>query len=147
MKALTAITDDQRIAIKEAIRKAELRTSGEIRVFFEDHSEDGPLNRAAFIFDELGMNKTALRNGVLIYIAFVDRKFAIIGDAGINERVGASFWDDIKAKMLQNFSAGKIADGIIEAISASGEALARYFPFERNDSNELSDDVVFGSKL
>lgn len=147
MKALTAITDDQRIAIKEAIRKAELRTSGEIRVFFEDHSEDGPLNRAAFIFDELGMNKTALRNGVLIYIAFVDRKFAIIGDAGINERVGAAFWDDIKAKMLQNFSAGKMADGIIEAIGASGEALARYFPFERNDSNELSDDVVFGSKL
>lgn len=147
MKALTAITDDQRIAIKEAIRKAELRTSGEIRVFFEDHSEDGPLNRAAFIFDELGMNKTALRNGVLIYIAFVDRKFAIIGDAGINERVGAAFWDDIKAKMLQNFSAGKMADGIIEAIGASGEALARYFPFERNDSNELSDDVVFGSKI
>ncbi len=147
MKALTAITDDQRIAIKEAIRKAELRTSGEIRVFFEDHSEDGPLNRAAFIFDELGMNKTALRNGVLIYIAFVDRKFAIIGDAGINERVGAAFWDDIKSKMLQNFSSGKMADGIIEAIGASGEALARYFPFERNDSNELSDDVVFGSKL
>jgi len=147
LKALTAITDDQRIAIKEAIRKAELRTSGEIRVFFEDHSEDGPLNRAAFIFDELGMNKTALRNGVLIYIAFVDRKFAIIGDAGINERVGAAFWDDIKAKMLQNFSAGKMADGIIEAIGASGEALARYFPFERNDSNELSDDVVFGSKI
>ncbi|MBL0072880.1 MAG: TPM domain-containing protein [Bacteroidetes bacterium] len=147
MKALTAITDDQRIAIKEAIRKAELRTSGEIRVFFEDHSEDGPLNRAAFIFDELGMNKTALRNGVLIYIAFVDRKFAIIGDAGINERVGAAFWDDIKSKMLQNFSSGKMADGIIDAIGASGEALARYFPFERNDSNELSDDVVFGSKL
>ena len=123
-----------------------MRTSGEIRVFIEDHSEDGPLNRAVFIFSQLGMNKTALRNGVLIYIAIVDRKFAIIGDAGINERVGSAFWDEIKSNMTGHFKEGKFADGILGAVEASGEALAKYFPYERNDSNELSDEIVFGSE-
>jgi uncharacterized membrane protein len=146
LEALKVITDEQRALIKDAIRKAEMRTSGEIRVFIEDHSEDGPLNRAVFIFSELGMNKTALRNGVLIYIAIVDRKFAIIGDAGINERVGAAFWDEIKSNMTEHFKEGRFAEGIENAVAASGEALARYFPFERNDNNELSDEIVFGSE-
>ena len=146
MEALKVFTDEQRALIKDAIGKAEMRTSGEICVFIEDHSEDGPLNRAVFIFSQLEMNKTALRNGVLIYIAVVDRKFAIIGDAGINERVGPAFWDEIKSNMTGLFKEGKFTEGIVGAVAASGEALAKYFPHERSDNNELSDEIVFGSE-
>jgi uncharacterized membrane protein len=92
------------------------------------------------------MDKTDLHNGVLIYVAFTDRKFAIIGDAGIHEKVGDSFWDGIKEKMAEQFKAGNIGKGLTEAIDASGKALATFFPYAHGDKNELSDDIIFGDK-
>ncbi|MBL0340407.1 MAG: TPM domain-containing protein [Bacteroidetes bacterium] len=130
--------------IKAAIGAAEKRTSGEIRVFIEDSAEDGPLDRAAFLFNKLGMDKTNLRNGVLIYVAFVDHKFCIIGDSGINQKVGATFWNAIKEKMIGHFKENRIAQGLLEAIVDSGEALAKYFPYAAADRNELPDDIMFG---
>ncbi|HMT28389.1 MAG TPA: TPM domain-containing protein [Bacteroidia bacterium] len=144
MEAYKVISPEEREQLKAAIGKAEKRTSGEIRLFIEDHSEDGPLDRAAFLFNQLKMNTTELRNGVLIYVAFVDRKFSIIGDKGINEKVQADFWDEIKKKMLNHFREGRITNGLLEAIHESGEALAKHFPFNKGDSNELSDDIIFG---
>ena len=141
---LKAITPGEIAEMKAAVEKAEKRTSGEIRVFIEDRSADDPLDRAAYLFQKIGIGKTGLRNGVLIYVALVDRKFSIIGDKGIHEKVGTDFWDAIKEKMTMHFKSGNISEGIRVAVQDAGEALANYFPYTSGDRNELSDDIMLG---
>ena len=99
MKAESLFQEADRIRIREAVTNAELETSGEIRVFMEDECKDNVLDRAAFIFAQLEMNATELRSGVLIYLAVDDRKFCIIGDAGIHQKVGNNFWEEITTEM------------------------------------------------
>ncbi len=130
--------------IRQAVKAAELNTSGEIRVHIESRCKINELDRAAHVFALLKMHKTELRNGVLIYLAVNDKKFAIIGDAGINSVVPTDFWESIKELMKAKFSAGYFAEGIIDAIMASGEKLKAFFPHLSNDVNELSDDISFG---
>ena len=89
------------------------------------------------------MHKTKLRNGVLIYLATVDRKFAIIGDRGLNKVVPANFWDDTKEDMLQHFKFGNLVEGIVNGLKISGEHLEKFFPHHDGDANELSDDIAF----
>jgi uncharacterized membrane protein len=132
--------------IKQAIMNSELDTSGEIRVHIESVCKGDVLDRAAYIFKKLGMSKTAQRNGVLIYLAVRNRKFAIIGDQGIHAKVPADFWDTIKLKMLDYFREGKFSDGLIYAITESGIHLKKYFPHKKDDINELPDDISFGNK-
>ncbi|MBE0662049.1 MAG: TPM domain-containing protein [Bacteroidales bacterium] len=137
-------TQEQQDKILLAIRGAELDTSGEIRLHIENKCPDDVLDRAAYIFDKLQMQKTLLRNGVLIYLAIENRKFAILGDAGINGVVPENFWDDIKSGMLSHFREGKFTEGLVEAISRAGEQLKKHFPYQKDDVNELPDDLSFG---
>lgn len=131
--------------IVEAIRSAELATSGEVRVHIESRcEEDNPLDRAAWIFQELGMEKTALRNGVLVYVALKSRQFCIIGDAGINSVVPADFWDSAKDLMLKEFAQGHIAQGIASGINRVGVLLKEKFPYQDDDVNELPDAISYG---
>jgi uncharacterized membrane protein len=132
------------LIIKAAIENAELDTSGEIRVHIENMCKADVLDRAAFVFRQLGMEKTALRNGVLIYFAIKHRKFAIIGDKGINSVVPQGFWDDIKNNMASSFSRNEFQTGLCTAIAAVGEHLKKYFPHRNDDVNELADDISFG---
>jgi len=92
------------------------------------------------------MSKTEQRNGVLIYLAVRNRKFAIIGDTGIHHAVPDDFWDNIKSRMLDFFRDEKFCDGLIYAITESGVHLKKYFPFKKDDINELPDDISFGNK-
>ncbi len=130
--------------IKQAILNAELDTSGEIRLHVENNCPGDVLDRAAFIFDKLGMRNTAQRNGVLIYLSINHRKFAIIGDSGINSKVPENFWDAIKDKMLVKFRNSEFAQGLIDAISKAGEQLKKYFPHQSDDVDELSNEISFG---
>jgi uncharacterized membrane protein len=132
--------------IKQAIMNAELDTSGEIRVHIESVCNGDVLDRAAWVFKKLGMADTQLRNGVLIYLAVRNRKFAIIGDVGINTVVPKDFWDNIKMKMLDYFREGNFCEGLIYAITESGKHLKQYFPYKKEDVNELPDDISFGNK-
>ncbi|MEI7981242.1 MAG: TPM domain-containing protein [Bacteroidota bacterium] len=130
--------------IKEAIMSAELDTSGEIRVHVENSCSGDVMDRTAFVFKQLGMNKTALRNGVLIYLAIKNRRFAIIGDKGIHAVVPENFWDDIKSDMLEHFRNDRFKDGLVQAILNAGIHLKKNFPRAKNDINELSDEISFG---
>jgi len=136
-------SESEKQTIMAAIARAEMRTSGEIRVHMERKCKEDVMDHAAFIFSELGMHKTAERNGVLIYLSWEDRKFAIIGDAGINARVGQGFWDAAKEAMLGLFKQGKIVDGIVAAIDMAGVQLAAFFPRQQSDTNELTDEISF----
>jgi len=144
MKPSEFFSNEDKLEITRAIQEAELNTSGEIRVHIESKCKGDALDRAAYIFKELNMHKTELRNGVLFYMAIDDRKFAILGDAGINAVTPQNFWDDIKDVVFENFNMGKFAQGISEGILMAGEALNYNFPYQDDDVNELSDDISFG---
>jgi len=130
--------------IRQAVMLAELDTSGEIRVHIEKNCAGEVMDRAAFIFKSLDMHKTKDRNGVLIYLAVDTRKFAILGDAGINTKVPESFWDEIKHEMLNHFRESEFTHGLCTAILKAGEQLKKHFPYYMGDVNELSDEISFG---
>lgn len=140
---MAVFTDEEQGRIRVAVENAEKNTSGEIRVCVEKTCGEEVLDRAAKYFYQLDMDKTKLRNGVLIYLATVDRKFAIIGDAGINQVVPETFWDDTKNAMLEQFKYGKLVEGICTGLEMAGEQLKKYFPHLDDDSNELPDDIAF----
>lgn len=136
----------QQKEIISAIEEAEKNTSGEIRVHIEKKCNEDVLDHAAFIFDKLEMQKTALRNGVLIYLAVEDKKLAILGDAGINLKVPQGFWEEIKNVMITNFKEGKFTEGLSKGIILAGEQLKKHYPYDKeNDENELSNEISFGS--
>ena len=127
--------------IVHAIVEAEKNTSGEIRVHIEEHTEKSPLERAQEVFFELKMDETQDRNGVLFYVCVSDKKFAIIGDKGINEAVESDFWDCTKDTVIANFKEGNFKKGLVEGILRAGERLKKYFPFQSDDTNELSNEI------
>jgi uncharacterized membrane protein len=143
MKASSFFSKEQQAQILAAVKEAEMETSGEVRVHIESSLRDDVLDRAAWLFKKLGMDKTAERNGVLFYLAVNDRKFAIIGDAGINAKVPPGFWDDISELLKTNFKEGKFTEGLSEGILLAGKHLKIHFPHKQDDVNELADEISF----
>jgi uncharacterized membrane protein len=130
--------------IVAAIRDAEMKTSGEVRVHVQPSVTADIRTYAERTFERLGMTKTALRNGVLLFIATKDHRFVILGDRGIDEKVPAGFWDEIAAKLTIRFKNGEFTDGIVEAIAAAGDQLKHFFPRATGDVNELTDEISRG---
>lgn len=143
MNASSFFSKEQQDHILASVKEAEKETSGEIRVHIETSLKGEVLDRAAWIFNKLGMNKTAERNGVLFYLAVEDRKFAIIGDAGINAKVAPGFWNDISEHFVKRFKEGKFAEGLSEGIILAGKQLQIHFPCMTDDVNELPDEISF----
>ena len=132
--------------IEKAIVEAEKNTSGEIRVHLVKRCLGDPYQEAIKTFEKLKMHETSLRNGVLILLSFKDKKLAILGDKGINEKVPQDFWEDIKNEMISHFKLDNFVNGIAEGIVKSGEQLKKYFPYKDDDINELSNEVTFEKK-
>lgn len=139
-------TDEHKAGIKRAIEVAEMNTSGEIRVHLENSCKTDLFDRAADIFAKLEMHKTKLRNGILFYVAVNDRKFAIIGDVGINQKVPTGFWDETKETVLKYFRMNQIPEGLMEGIRMAGEQLKEQFPYEMGDVDELTNEISYGSR-
>jgi len=136
-------SEEAKKRIVEEVKKAEKQTSGEIRVHIENNCKADVMDCAAFIFKKLEMHKTKLRNGVLFYLAVKDKKFAILGDAGINAVVPDNFWEEVKDKMKAEFKGQHFAEGLIQGIRMAGEKLKEFFPYQEDDVDELSDDISF----
>jgi len=139
-------TDNQKEEIKQAIMNAELETSGEIRVHIENKCKGDVIERASYVFKRLEIHKTELKNGVLFYLAIKNRKFAVLGDVGINKVVPEDFWDQVKFDMLNHFRNEEFTDGLVEAITTVGSHLKKHFPYQSDDVNELTDEISFGDK-
>ncbi len=138
-------SEEQRKAIVQTISDAEAMTSGEIRLHVEERCKpENVLERATEIFFQLKMNETAHQNGVLLYIAYDDHKFAIIGDKGINDLVPATFWDGTKEVMREHFKRNEFYEGVVFAIREAGFHLKQYFPLKDNDKNELPNEISEG---
>ena len=138
------LTAQEQTLVAQAISAAEKNTSGELRVHMEKVCTKDPVQRAIAVFEKLGMHQTAARNGVLIYVATESAQLAIIGDKGINELVPENFWDSTRDLMITHFKTGQITEGLCAAIAEAGKQLAKYFPYEDNDQNELSNEISFG---
>ncbi len=129
-------------AIVSEIKDAESRTSAEIRLHIGKLLIDNnALETAKFIFTKTGMDNTIERNGVLIFISLKERKFAILGDEGINKKVGENYWADIKNEMQVLFENQRIIEGLTHGIKKIGEKLALHFPPGIENPNELSDEI------
>jgi uncharacterized membrane protein len=124
-----------------AIQSAERQTSGEIRIHVQRRAGPNLRMFAEKTFERLGMTKTSLRNGVLLFIATEPSQFVILGDSGIDQKVPKGFWDDIAAKLTIRFKNGQFTDGIVEAITAAGDHLKQFFPRIAGDVNELPDEI------
>ncbi|MFZ4106981.1 TPM domain-containing protein [Flavobacterium sp.] len=138
------LSKEEELEVVEAIRLAEQNTSGEIRVHIEKETSIAPINRAVEVFNLLNMENTQERNGVLIYVATKSKQFAICGDQGIHDKVTDAFWDSTKDIMLQNFKNGNNKLALVEGISKAGEQLKSYFPYQKEDVNELSNEISKG---
>lgn len=138
-----SISESDKIAIQEAIRCAEELTSGEIRVHIDQNCKGNPLELAIQVFNKLKMQATKERNGVLIYLSFKDKKLAILGDIGIDEKVGSDFWTSTKDQLILDFKNNQFREGITNAVIEVGKRLKEYFPHQADDSDELSNEITF----
>lgn len=127
--------------IVAAIRRAESKTSGEIRVFISRQCPADPVAAAQAQFEKLGMTRTQHRNGVLIFVAPRVRKFAVIGDTAVHLHCGEGFWLALAAEMSGHFQKADFSAGILFAIQKAGELLAVHFPAQPGDANELPDEL------
>jgi uncharacterized membrane protein len=144
-KQLLRIIDRERI--KNAIEAAERRTSGEICVSVAPLFWGSIEKAADKAFVRLGMTRTKARNGVLLFVVPSRRKFVVLGDQAIHERVGQEFWESVAAIISDKFRQGDFTGGLLNAIEKVGEELATHFPYDpTTDKNELSDDVDFGGR-
>src|SRR5690606_32321281 len=134
--------------IVESIREAERQTSGEVRLFVESRcTYVDALDRAKEIFENLKMEETEFRNGVLFYVAIEDKQLAIFADSGIHEATGNEYWKNVVHEILSVFSKNDIVGGITTTILSIGQALKSHFPYEmKMDKNELPDEIIFGAK-
>ena len=138
------LTNAEEKEVVEAIRLAEKNTSGEIRVHIEKETAIAPLERAMAVFHELKMTETKDRNGVIIYVAVKSKQFAIYGDKSINDVVESDFWDCTKDIMKNHFAKGENKLALVNGIDRAGEKLKTFFPFQDDDTDELSNEISKG---
>jgi uncharacterized membrane protein len=143
MNAAEFFTSDQKQLIENAIVESEQGTSAEIRIHVETYFKGNILDRAATVFALLNMHKTGSRNGVLIYLSIENKQFAILGDAGINNLVPENFWNEIKTVMEDCFKRSEFARGLALAVKMAGEQLKEHFPHQKDDINELPNEISF----
>lgn len=137
------LTKEQEQHIVDAIAGAERHTSGEIRVHMEHHSSRDPLERAARVFHELGMDETKLQNGVLIYIATEDHKAAVYAGKGILTQVEDHFWNDVLEILISHFKKEEFEEGIAKAVREVGAKLKELYPYEEELSDELTNEISY----
>jgi len=138
---LSKLEHDEIVA---AIREAESKTSGQIRIFIQRGKLNvDPLIAAQKKFHRLGMHKTAERNAVLIFVAPRAHKFAVVGDTAVHQKCGEQFWQRLADGMREHFRNEKFSHALVEAIEEAGNALASHFPKE-STSSSLPDEIVEG---
>lgn len=137
------LSNKQEQQIVEAIRITEKNTSGEIRVHIEKTTLKPPIERAKEVFYHLKMDETKEKNAVLFYLAIHDKKFAVLGDIGIDKKVPKDFWLSITHTVLKEFKNNNFTLGLEKGILETGKKLKKYFPYKKGDINELTDEISY----
>lgn len=143
MQDFDLTTADENTLVK-AILEAEKQTSGELRIHIEDNSKKDPMKRAKVVFKMLKMHKTALKNGVLFYISKAQKSFVVLGDKGIDKVVPDDFWEEVKNEVIAHFKKEDYVAGLEKGVLMAGTQLKKYFPYQKDDVNELSNEISKG---
>jgi uncharacterized membrane protein len=131
--------------VRDAIARTERQTSGEVAVSVAPLFWGNVENAARKAFQRLGMTETQLRNGVLFFVVPSRRRFVVLGDTGIHEKVGQEFWNSVAAHLAEHFRAGDFTEGLVRGIEEVGQQLAAHFPYQHGrDVNELPNEIDFG---
>ncbi|APD07823.1 hypothetical protein UJ101_02323 [Flavobacteriaceae bacterium UJ101] len=138
------LSTEEEKQIVQAIQQAEKLTSGEIRVHIDQDIDGGQIERAQEVFYLLKMNETKDQNGILFHVSVKNKTFSVIGDEGIDKKVPLNFWNDIKDQIILHFKKERYAEGLIKGIQMAGESLQHYFPYQKDDINELPDEISKG---
>jgi uncharacterized membrane protein len=136
------LSPEEKHLIEEAVRAAENATSAEIRVVFARKLGEDALADAEQWFVRLGMEKTRERNGVLICLGVASKRFAIVGDEGIDRYMTDAGWQTVRDAMVNEFKADRFAEGIAYGVAEVGRVLSEHFPPREDDINELPDEIV-----
>lgn len=145
MSVESFLTPKEELQVVDAIRIAEKITSGEIRIHLEDYdTPENTFERTKEVFHLLKMDNTETHNGVIIYVAVNLKQFVIYGDKGIHEKVGDAFWQSTRDVIQTEFKKGDFAKGLSNGIHEIGRVLQEHFPWQHNDTNELSDEISKG---
>ena len=139
---MSFLSKEQQAQIGEAISAAELNTSGEVVLYLCKKCKGDIYEHAQAVFNKKKLYQTEQRNGVLIALSYQDHKLAVLGDEGINKVVEDCFWDDVISHMITQFKDGAYTDGLSEGIQMIGEKLKVHFPYQSDDVNELSNEII-----
>jgi uncharacterized membrane protein len=137
------LTPAETAAVNAAVKQAERRSSAEVKVVLARHCWGDVRAKAHRIFRDLGLDKTEQRNGVLLLFIVTNHEFLIYGDEGIHAKVGADFWNDVRDEMADAFRRDEFGAGIAHGVQRIGEKLAQYFPWQRDDVDEIPDAIVY----
>jgi uncharacterized membrane protein len=137
------LSESEGLAVNTAIKTAERRTSAEVKLVIARHCWSHLKDKASRIFKELGLSETRQHNCVLVLLITTNREFLIYGDQGIHEHVGQGFWDDVRNTMNEAFRQDKFGEGLSQGILLMGEKLAQHFPHDRDDIDEISNEIVY----
>jgi len=136
-------------SIEAAIAASEKTHDGELRFAVEASLHPQPLwqgqtarQRAEELFGSLRVWDTARNSGVLIYVQLVDRRIEIVADRGIAAQVAQPEWDAMCRRMEAAFRERRFEAGALAAIAEITALLARHFPPQGDNPNELSDKPV-----
>jgi|694.fasta_scaffold113755_6 uncharacterized membrane protein len=146
MNHKTLLSESEKSQLVAAIKKAEDHTVGEIKVHIDNHCKGDVIEKATSIFDKLKLYDTKERTGVLIYMACIDKKMAILGDKGIHQIVNDVFWNDIVTHSISFFKQEKYYEGLECAVNSVGTELHKHFPSTQNNTNEISNEISFGDE-
>ena len=137
------IIPEEQNRLLEKIARIEKRSSGEVRIHVEDRRVKDPLQAARRTFTFLGMSATRRRNGVLVFLSLPSRKFAIVGDEGIDRVTPPEYWDGLRDALAARFASGEYCEGLLEILDRVETVLAENFPYEAGDVDELPDDISY----
>lgn len=138
------LTREELDRVRDAVQQAEQHTGGEIRVHLDVAIMEDVLDHAAYVFRDLGMDKTREHNGVLLYVSVPGRKVAVVGDTGIHAKLGNAYWHGVLESVLAHFKEDRFCEGLCEGVRLLGEKLQEHFPQRHDDRNELSNEVSIG---
>jgi len=122
------LTKREKARVTQALQKAEASTSAEIRIRIVHRCKADPMAQAKDTFEKLGMTRSTEKNGVLLFLSVVDRKFILLGDQGIHEKVGEDFWHSVRDIAISHFKNDRFLEGLEASIQLCAEKLAIHWP-------------------
>ena len=137
------IAPEEQNRLLDKIARIEKRSSGEVRIHVTDRRVKDPLDAARRTFTSLGMASTRRRNGVLVFLSLPSRRFAIVGDEGIDRVTPPEYWDGLRDALARRLAAGQYCEGLLEILDRVEAVLAEHFPYEKGDVDELPDDISY----